>query len=183
MKGFDFVFKRFPNYQSAPWMDVIGLKKGQLLLAQGQVLANLFWIESGILREYHQDGEGEFTNSFIFEGNYYLTGFYFGSHLRSSFTVEALEDCKIISFSMGFFQERDLDHQLVLDVFKEISMLKYQYNLQWKLINGKKLFLEKWESFKQAYPGLWIRIPQKHLATFFNVTPQYISKLKAERKL
>jgi hypothetical protein len=51
------------------------------------------------------------------------------------------------------------------------------------LINGKKLFLEKWESFKQAYPGLWIRIPQKHLATFFNVTPQYISKLKAERKL
>lgn len=183
MKSFDFVLKRFSNDHVHRWMDVIEVKKGQLLVSQGQKLTHLFFVESGVLREYHQEGEGEFTNSFIFEGNYYLTGFYFGAHLRSSFTVEALEDSKIISFSMVFFQEWDLEPRLLLDVFKEISMLKYQYNLQWKLINGKKLFLEKWESFKQAYPGLWIRIPQKHLATFFNVTPQYISKLKAERKL
>lgn len=147
MKGFDFVFKRFPNFQAAPCMDVIELKRGQLLLAQGQVLTNLFWVASGILREYHQDGEGEFTNSFIFEGNFYLTGLYSEGHLRSLFTVEALEDSKIMSFSMGFFQAKDLDPRPVLDVFKELSTVKYQYNLQWKLINRKKLFGGKTTNF------------------------------------
>ncbi|MGY6558136.1 MAG: Crp/Fnr family transcriptional regulator [Nitritalea sp.] len=164
-------------------MDVIEVKKGQVLLAQGQTMGAIYFVVSGLLREFHADGEDEITNSFIFEGSYYLTAFYFGGHIRSSFTVEALEDCNIVSFSMDFFQKADIEPRLLLDVFKEISTLKYKHNLQWKLINGKKSFLEKWEYFKGSNPGLWIRIPQKHLATYFKVTPQYISQLKARRKL
>lgn len=183
MNGFDFVSKRLPDCNLSPWIDVFDLRKGQVLLAQGQTMGALFYVVSGLLREFHGDGEDEFTNSFIFDGDYYLTAFYFEGHIRSSFTVEALEDCKIVSFSMDFFQKASLEPQLLLDVFKEISSLKYQYNLQWKLINGKKTFLEKWKYFKESNPGLWIRIPQKHLATYFNVTPQYISQLKARRKL
>jgi CRP-like cAMP-binding protein len=183
MKGFDFVFRKLAALETDPWMDTISLKRGQSLIVQGQLLNNLFWVASGLLREYHENGDEEFTNSFIAEGNYYLTGFYFGGKIKSSFTVEALEESRILILSMDFFQQDFLPPKVLLDVFKEVLTIKYQHNLQWKLINGKKSFLEKWEYFKESNPGLWIRIPQKHLATYFNVTPQYISQLKAKRKL
>lgn len=183
MKGFDFVMKKLENCQNAPFLDVLDVKKGQLLIGQGQVLGHLYWIASGLLREYHQNGDGEFTSSFLSDDNYYLTGFYFGGKIKSSFTVEALEDSRIVAIPMDFFQNAGLDPKDLLDVFKEVSKLKYHHNLQWKLTNGKSSFIDRWEYFKKTNPGLWIRIPQMHLASYFKVTPQYISKLKAQRLL
>lgn len=183
MKGFDFVLKKLENFQNDLSLDVLDVKKGQLLIGQGQALGHLYWIASGLLREFHWDGDGEFTTSFLSDDNYYLTGFYFGEKIKSSFTVEALEDSKIVAIPMDFFQKAGSDPQKLLYIFKEVSMLKYHHNLQWKLINGKRSFIDRWEYFKKTNPGLWIRIPQKHLASYFNVTPQYISKLKAQRRL
>jgi CRP-like cAMP-binding protein len=183
MKGFDFVLNKLQNCQNAPFLDLLDVKKGQSLILQGQVLDYLYWIESGLLREYHQNEESEFTTSFLSDDNYYLTGFYFGGKIKSSFTVEALEDSRIVAVPMDFFSKADLVPEDLLYIFKEVSKLKYHHNLQWKLINGKRSFINRWEYFKKTNPGLWIRIPQKHLASYFNVTPQYISKLKAQRRL
>lgn len=183
MNGFDFVFERFPNCNATSWLEVVEVKRGQYLVSQGQVLDTLYWVESGLLREFHQDDEGEFTTSFVSDGSYYLTGFYFGEKARSSFSLEALENCRVLSLPMEFFHWAEENPPAILNTFKDISRLKYFHNLQWKLINGKKPFMAKWEYFKKTYPRLWIRIPQKHLATYFNVTPQYISRLKGQRLL
>jgi len=57
MKGFDFVLKKFENNHNALSLDVLDVKKGQLLIGQGQALGHLYWIASGLLREFHRDGE------------------------------------------------------------------------------------------------------------------------------
>lgn len=50
MNGFDFVSKRLPDFNLSPWIDVFDLRKGQVLLAQGQTLGTLFYVVSGLLR-------------------------------------------------------------------------------------------------------------------------------------
>jgi CRP-like cAMP-binding protein len=183
MTGFDFVIKELSQAGTEVKLQRIQVNKGNSLIKQGQKLNSLYWIQSGLLREYYHDEVEEFTNSFLMNGSYYMTGFYFGGQIHSSFTVEALETSIIQILQMDLFNSHEIDHKVLLNVFKKLSSIKYHQNLDWKLINGTKNFLHRWELFKKKNPGVWHKIPQKHLASFFNITPQYLSKLKARRML
>jgi hypothetical protein len=183
MDGFEFVKGELVKLGFTLKNERIQVKKGHCLLMQGQPLTNLFWVKHGLLREFHDDGVEEFTNSFPSTGSFYLTGFYFGERIYSTFTVEALEDSIIETMSLEILNDPKIDALVRIEILKKISTIKYEQNLNWKLINGRKSFLPKWELFKEKYPGIWYRIPQKHLASFFNVTPQYLSKLKSKRLL
>ena len=183
MDGFEFVREELLRLGLTLKSESIQIKKGHYLLIQGQPLSSLYWIKNGLLREFHDDGAEEFTNSFPSTGSFYLTGFYFGERIYSSFTVEALENSNIETLSLKILDDPKIEAVVRLEILKKISTIKYDQNLNWKLINGRKSFLHRWELFKEKYPGIWYRIPQKHLACFFNVTPQYLSKLKSKRLL
>jgi CRP-like cAMP-binding protein len=181
MEGFD--FGKDTEELLFRYKQSLSLKKGQVLISQGQQLVSLFEVKSGLLREYFQEGESEFTASFILEDNFYFSGFFLGRRVKSSFIVEAMEDTNLEALDFGFFEDLASQPIILLEILGHIFYKKYQQDLDWKLINGKKTFLERWEYFNQRFPGLWLRIPQRSLASFFNVTPQYISKLKAKRLL
>lgn len=183
MDGFEFVREEFVKLGFPLKSESLQVKKGHCLLMQGQLLTNLYWVKHGLLREFHDDGVEEFTNSFPSTGSFYLTGFYFGGKINSSFTVEALEDSTVEILNLETLNHPKIEPIVIVEILKKISTIKYEQNLNWKLINGKKSFLHRWELFKNKYPGIWYRIPQKHLASYFNVTPQYLSKLKSNRLL
>lgn len=183
MNGFEFVREELLKIGFSLNCESIQIKKGHCLLIQGQQITNLFFVKKGLLREFHNDGIEEFTNSFPSTDSFYLTGFYFGEMIYSKFNVEALEDCSIEILNLEILNDSKIDALVRIEILKKISNIKYEQNLNWKLINGSKSFLPKWELFKKKYPGLCYRIPQKHLASYFKVTPQYLSKLKSKRLL
>ncbi|GMQ26304.1 hypothetical protein Aoki45_29860 [Algoriphagus sp. oki45] len=183
MNGFEFVREECLKLGFPLESESLLVKKAHCLLMQGQPLTNLYWIKKGLFREFHDDGLEEFTNSFPSTGSFYLTGFYFWGKINSSFTLEALEDSTVEIFNLETLNHPKIEPKLIVEILKKISTIKYEQNLNWKLINGKKSFLHRWEFFKTKYPGIWYRIPQKHLASYFNVTPQYLSKLKSNRLL
>jgi len=162
MDGFEFVREELLRLGLTLKSESIQIKKGHYLLIQGQPLSSLYWIKNGLLREFHDDGAEEFTNSFPSTGSFYLTGFYFGERIYSSFTVEALENSNIETLSLKILDDPKIEAVVRLEILKKISTIKYDQ----KLINGRKSFLHRWELFKEKYPGIWYETVQLTVSKF-----------------
>lgn len=50
-----------------------------------------------------------------------------------------------------------------------------------RLIDNLSLSAEqRYNSFRKLYPFLVNKLPQKHIASYIGVTPEFLSKMKAE---
>jgi CRP-like cAMP-binding protein len=40
---------------------------------------------------------------------------------------------------------------------------------------------EKYEQFLKSHPGLELTVPQKHIASYLGITPEFLSKIRKKR--
>lgn len=155
--------------------------KAQLIL-KNSFLDKLYFVYEGLLREYYIDDSEKITTLFVPEGCFYIPLIH-NKTINSTFQLESLESSKIMTLSLAFFNDRTIQDLDVQNLISNLLKIKYKTDLDWKIMSNKKVFKSKWDYFNNLYPGLSIRIPQKHLASFFNITPQYLSQLRSKKKL
>ena len=71
------------------------IKKGQLIIRNGDRCPDLYFIESGLLRGYYFNEEKEITNWFAREGEFATSFYPFITRTPSFENIEALEDCEL----------------------------------------------------------------------------------------
>ena len=76
-------------------MCIIAFKKGTILLKEGQISIDTYFIMEGCIREYIlSDGEEKTTNFFI-EDQWVISMNNFGPKTRSSYNLVCVEDTKV----------------------------------------------------------------------------------------
>ena len=85
-------------------VNVVHVKKGDVLVKEGDVSNSMYWIQNGTLRLYKKKGQGYIELGVVHSGEVVGEMSFLDNQPRSAF-VEALQPCDIIEIPRGKFEE------------------------------------------------------------------------------
>lgn len=158
----------------------VKLKSKEVIVDFGEVCTRTFFVFEGCLRSYFRDSNGaEHTISFapkdwwMAEMGSYISG------EPATLSVEAIEKSEILYIEKNDYEELFKSIPKLETVFRKLlerSVVAYQKRL---IDNLSKTAEERFINFSKKFPQLVNTIPQKHIASFIGVTPEFFSKMKA----
>ena len=154
------------------------IKKKHFLLQEGEVNKTATFVTSGILRIYAID-----KNGFEHILQFAPPGWWIGD-MKSMLTqqpatlnIDAIEDAEVL-----LLNKEDLDKlyttvpkfERFFRILAENSIASHQQ----RLVNNLSLSaVERYNNFCQLYPSLIQNLPQKQVASYIGVTPEFLSKM------
>ena len=155
------------------------VKKGDLLVVQGKVCENLYFLVEGISRSYSLKGEDDITTWFSFKNDFITSFTSFFPKERSYENIEMLSDGLLYQISyqqLLAIRENSIEIERVLNYFS----LSYTIQLE------KRLFLiqthtaaEKYQLMLQTEPHLIQHIPNKYLASYLGISRETLSRIRS----
>lgn len=156
------------------------VKAKTILLNAGELSKHTYFVNSGILRSFYiNDNIIEHVLHFACEGWWIGDMYSYISEKSGNLFIEVLEEAEIVILSKENHQE--LYQQIpklerFFRILAENSLVAHQERL---MDNLSLTAEERFEKFCAKYPTLIQSIPQKHIASFIGVTPEFFSKMKA----
>ena len=155
-------------------------KAKSILLSAGEIARCTYFVNSGILRSFNiNDNIVEHVLSFACEGWWMSDMYSYFSQKPGQLFIEVLEEAEVVSLS------KENQEQL----YREIPKLERFFRIlienslvanQQRLMDNLSLPAEeRFEKFCAKYGTLVHKVPQKQIASFIGVTPEFFSKMKA----
>jgi len=154
------------------------IKKKQFLTREGDITRGPTFVTSGLLRSYSIDTNG---NEHVIQ--FAPPGWWVGDlgsmlfQRPSILSVDALEDSEVL-----YITEADID-----DCYERIPKFERFFRIltqnalaahQARLVNILSLpAKERYAEFCRLYPSLIDCLPQKQIASYIGVTPEFLSKM------
>lgn len=142
-----------------------------------------FFVTKGCLRMFFINEKGiEQTTQFAIE-NWWLTDYFaFQNNTQTNFTIQAVEKTEVLAISFQN-QEKLMEE---FPVFERYFRLIYQRAYSASQLRTKYLYSlsreEMYHQFNDSFPEFTQRIPQHLLASYLNMTPEYLSEIKSKRR-
>ena len=155
-------------------------KAKTILQNAGQICKEGYFVNSGLLRSFNiNDNIVEHVLSFSCEGFWISDMYSLLSQKPGNLFIEVLEDAEVIVLS------KENQEQLYLEIpklerFFRILIENSLVANQERLMDNLSLTAEeRFDKFCKKYPTLIQKVPQKQIASFIGVTPEFFSKMKA----
>lgn len=155
-------------------------KSKTVLLHAGEIATYTYFVNSGILRSFSiNDNIMEHILHFACESWWIGDMYSYIAQKPSNLFIEVIEDAEVVLIS------KEKQNQLYLEIPKlerffrilaENSLVAHQERL---LDNLSLTAEERFEKLCKKYPSLIQRLPQKHIASYIGVTPEFFSKMKS----
>jgi len=161
--------------------DPITIPKGKIILREGQVCKNLYFIEKGLLRTFFVDKKGRnISHWFTFENQIIAIPRSFFYETNSNYFIEALEEVEArkISFTKlnKLFKE---SHEI--EKFGRLLSIQLLIDLNDKFLDLQfKTAKERYTSLLDLHPDIFMRVNLGHIASFIGITQQSLSRIRAE---
>ena len=155
-------------------------KAKTILLSAGEVATCTYFVNSGILRSFNiNDNIIEHVLHFACEGWWIGDMYSYISEKPGNLFIEVLEDAEVVIITKENHQKLYQEIPKLERFFRilaENSLVSHQE----RLIDNLSLTAEeRFEKFCSKYPTLIQKVPQKHIASYIGVTPEFFSKMKA----
>lgn len=160
------------------------LKKGEYLITEGQLSIHLALIESGYLRTFHLDYEGnEVTTEFNGPGTFCSSYHSFYSQRPSYESIEAVTDCQLFLISFDGLQKL-YAHSLPLNVMGRKALEKACMDRDYFLKRIVHLpAKEKYEWFLKTYPEVYKSARLGDIASFLGIKQETLSRIRRKLSL
>lgn len=179
-------FESYSPISSASWqlieniIEVQSIKKGEILLQNGQIAKEIHFIGKGALRAFITDTAGN-----IYNKNIFLDGDFAGSTVSliqqtpSEFSIEALEDSILININYKkyrelIFQNDDLKNFYIAYLERNWVIEKEQREISIVMENATERYLD----LLSKHPDISERIPLLHIASHLGITPTQLSRIR-----
>ena len=155
------------------------VKKKQLLLEEQETAKHAAFVTSGCMRAYSIDYNG-FEHILQFApADWWITDMYsFISGKKGNLFIDAVEDSELLLLS-----RKDQ-----LQLFNDIPKFERYFRIltEKSLVSSRQRLMdnlsmtaqERYENFCNYYPTLIYTLPQKMIASYIGVTPEFLSKMK-----
>lgn len=156
------------------------VKKGELLLRNGQIAKQIYFIGKGALRAFITDNEGNTYNKNIFlEGDLAGSTASLIQQSPSDFAVEALEDSILININYKKYRELifhndDLKNFYIAYLEKNWVIEKEQREISIVMENATERYLD----LLSKHPDITERIALLHIASHLGITPTQLSRIR-----
>ena len=160
----------------------VKLKRREHLVKQGTVARDLAFVMEGCLRAYALDDNGfEHILQFAPAGWWISDMSSVISRRESLLNVDAIKPSEVLLLS----------REDQLSLFDEVPKLERYFRVLTEngLVSSRMRLFEnlsltarqRYQRLCQTYPNLINEIPQKYIASFIGVTPEFLSKIRGEK--
>lgn len=155
------------------------LQKRMFLLQEGNYCEHENYVMNGCLHSYTVDKDGNSHTLHFAVEDWWITDFEsFVKHTPASRNIVALEDSLLLQIN-----KQDLD-----DLYQKIPAFNYFFRIlnqngaiaqDRRILNNISMSgAERYEAFVRAYPTFLQRIPQKYIASYLGITPEFLSNIR-----
>jgi CRP-like cAMP-binding protein len=162
-------------------VEVKHYKAKTIVLQSGQICRHSYFVNSGILRSFNiNDNIVEHTLTFACSGWWIGDMYSLISQKPGNLFIEVLEDAEVVLLSKD---NHDILYTKIpklerfFRILTENSLVAHQERLMDNLSLSAE---ERFEKFCAKYPTLIQQVPQKHIASYIGVTPEFFSKMKSK---
>ena len=153
--------------------------KGEKLLQEGDICKSMFYVEKGMVRQFYYKGGRDVTEHFSYEGRIVICIESFLKQNPSRLMVEALEASVVYGIPHDDFLE-------LVETDKEMARL-YRQILEHALISSQEhADSQRFENASERYvrllkskPEIILRAPMVHVASFLQMTPETLSRVRS----
>jgi len=157
------------------------VKRKEFLLKEGDVAKHQFFVISGCLRTYTIDSNGKEHILMFAPEDWWCSGdlYSFISGTQSVNNLDALETTAILQISKNnleiLYQQAPKFERFFRILFQN-AFVFHQNRINTNLSQTAD---GRYDLFTRNYPNLESRIPQKYIASYIGVTPEFFSQMKA----
>ncbi len=158
-------------------------RKNSFLHQLGQICKYTFFVNKGLLRLYDIDEKGDEKNTLFAKEEWWVSDLYsFHSQRPGTYFLQALEDTEVLQLSKHHMESLLLKIPK-LERFWRILHLNAFIAQQERVMHMiSKSAEQRYLDFIEKYPNAELRIPQKHIASYLGITPEFLSKMKNRLK-
>ena len=156
-------------------------KKGQFLLHEGAVQKASFFVTSGLLTSFYIALDGKEHQVQIAPEGWWISDLNSFTRQRVALlNIRAVEESTIIE--LPFLQTDNMFDQIPqMDKYFRVITERALINFQKRMIeNNSMTARDRMLQFREHYPDLVNRLPQKLIASYLGISPEFLSKIKNE---
>lgn len=179
---------RISPVSDAAWQAAAGLfaarcvTTGESLLRAGARARQVFFVESGLLREYYVDAEGrESTRQFIAAGEFSGSLADLISAQPAAVSIEALADGVIFEADWRRLDALSEEHRSLMRLLRRLAESLYVRKCRREFEMLSLSAAERYDRFTQQYPHLDAQLPRHQVASYLGITPVHLSRIRATR--
>ena len=155
------------------------LRKKEFLLLEGEVSKCSAFVLSGCLRSYFVDTNGfEHILQFAIEDWWITDMMSITTQTAANLNIDAIQDSELLILTR--------ENQLELfekcpkmEKYFRIITEKGMANIQTRLLENMSLpAVQRYKNLTKKYPKIVEKVPQKLIASFLGITPEFLSKLR-----
>lgn len=191
MSSFELLRKHFKKYitltdgefeKALTYFRYRKFRKHQYILQEGDYSRNETYILKGCTRTYEVDDKGqEHIIQFGLEDWWIGDMYSFLTNTPSRLNIDCVEDTEVLQISAA-------NHEAMCDNipklerhFRKLVENAYCASTQRIYSSLSKPALERYHEFLQKYPQIGERVPNTYIASYLGITPQSLSRLRAQR--
>jgi CRP-like cAMP-binding protein len=157
------------------------LKRKEYLLREGEVCLHENFVNKGCLRTFCLDKTGVETNFYFAIEDWWISDIHSRTYKAPSLSnIIAIEDAELVQISQTNLEQFLSEFPRLEHFFR----LLYQHSIashQFRLLQVLHLTAEQlYDNFRNKYPEFDKRIPQKQIASFLGLTPEFFSTVRTK---
>ena len=153
-------------------------QKGEIILREGEVCRNIYWIVKGLVRQYYYKNKKELTEYMATENTICMSIESLFHETPSAQMIQALEPTVVFAIPM-----HDLEAVSMKSV--NIQMLYRKILEESLIISQQRADMLRFESAQDRYqklvkrsPQLVLRAPLVYIANYLQMTPETLSRVR-----
>ena len=156
----------------------IQLRKGEILIHEGEAQDHYVFLTDGILRGFFLDANRrDVTDCFGYQcGTPGMSCFI--NNAPSPISIEALTACDMLQIPCDALLSLMRKEPQLLWIYNGLLQAALQSHWAIKTMVCQHTAMERYQWFLEAYPGLIDRVSNKHIASFLGMTPVTLSRLR-----
>lgn len=156
----------------------VHIKKGELLIRQGEEQKDFIFLVHGIFRGYYLDSNGkEITECIGFESGTPGMSVAINNEV-SPISIEALSKCEFIKLSGNELMSLIEKNISLMKIYNDILQTAMKVHWELKIMVSQHTVLERYQWFLEKYPGLIDQISNKIIASYLGMTPVTLSRIR-----
>jgi CRP-like cAMP-binding protein len=162
-------------------LDIRHYKAKSMVLRAGEVCTHSYFVHSGLLRSFTvNDNIVEHVMSFACAGWWIGDMYSLLSQQPGTLFIEVLEDAEVVLLSKTDQEELYAAIPKLERFFRILTENSLVANQERLMDNLSLTAEERFEKFCKRYPSLIQQVPQKQIASYIGVTPEFFSKMKSK---
>ena len=164
-------------------LEEVQYKKGKKLVSLKEKSSDIFFLKKGITRSYYTDSKGKPHTRFLFTAPQAC-----GSlaslilDTPSTMTHEAITDCTVLKGDFKKFKKLATTNLELSNLYSSLLETAFimmdNRNRELSSLDAKQLYLK----LQKEKPQILNSIPLNHIASYLNITPVQLSRIRRELK-